>query len=237
MNISSDHAALTRSLAENATKLSSALNTFHFDFTTLVSRTSTCGHTELRDLQHKISGLEANIKQLYIGIGGLRGAEISFLVFSAFRVIAASGRVGKSKITRRKPSLHGVDLASIGTLYDHLDRTQNEIAHAHYASQVSHRRTDVLTTARTTLSMLVSDEMLTVETGLSLFLSIWSRLQTDCTDILKWLQNGKHHSVTADLPPPIASYLEGSRTLYASIGDALGIYVAGIDPSHFVNKH
>ena len=73
--------------------------------------------------------------------------------------------------------------------------TQNEIAHAHYASQVSHRKTDVLTTARTTLSMLVSDEMLTIETGLSLFLSIWSRLQTDCMDILKWLQKGKHHSV------------------------------------------
>jgi len=106
MNISSDHAALTRSLAENAVKLNSTLNTFHFEFATLVSRTATSGQTELRELQHKISELEASVKQLYIGIGRLRGAEVSFLVFSAFRVVAASGRVGKSKCTRQKPVSH-----------------------------------------------------------------------------------------------------------------------------------
>jgi hypothetical protein len=75
MSISSDHAALTKSLAENAVKLNSNLNSFHSEFAQLVSRSaSTSGRTELRDLQHKISELEANVKQLY--------AEVRFIPWS-----------------------------------------------------------------------------------------------------------------------------------------------------------
>jgi hypothetical protein len=80
------------------------------------------------------------------------------------------------------------------------------------------------------MSTLVSDEMIAIESGISFFLSIWSRLQWDCTDILHWLQNPRNHPET---PGAIVSLLDGGQTLYATVADALDTCVMGIDPSHF----
>ena len=73
--------------------------------------------------------------------------------------------------------------------------TRNEVTHAQYTAQVCHRKTDALTTAQTMISTLVSDEMIAIESSLSFFLSIWSRLQYDCNDILHWLQHSRGHPV------------------------------------------
>ena len=72
---------------------------------------------------------------------------------------------------------------------------RNEVTHAQYTAQVCHRKTDALTTAQTAISILVSDEMVAIESSLSFFLSIWSRLQFDCNDILYWLQHPRGHPV------------------------------------------
>lgn len=69
------------------------------------------------------------------------------------------------------------------------------MAHAHYAVQISHRQKDILTTVRSAMSTLVSDEILTVQSGLTFFLAIWSGLQTDCTDIYNWLKDPGSHPV------------------------------------------
>lgn len=66
---------------------------------------------------------------------------------------------------------------------------RNEVAHAQYASQLRQSRTDPLATAQTMVSAFLLDQMLTSESGLSLFLSIWSRLRTDCNEIFHWLKN------------------------------------------------
>jgi len=66
---------------------------------------------------------------------------------------------------------------------------RNEVAHAQYASQLRQSRTDPLAAAQTMVSAFLLDQMLTSESGLSLFLSIWSRLRTDCNEIFHWLKN------------------------------------------------
>ena len=101
------------------------------------------------------------------------------------------------------------DLANVGRAYESTDRTfllstkevqgylflslatgkRNEVAHAQYASQLRQSRTDPLATAQTMLSAFLLDQMLTSESGSSLFLSIWSRLRTDCNEIFHWLKN------------------------------------------------
>lgn len=78
--------------------------------------------------------------------------------------------------------------------------TRNELVHANYAAQVSHRQTDVLTTVRTMISSLVTDQLFGMESTLSLFLSIWAMLQTDCMGILMWLQGPRQPGVCHSLP-------------------------------------
>ncbi|KAK7460878.1 hypothetical protein VKT23_008807 [Stygiomarasmius scandens] len=84
------------------------------------------------------------------------------------------------------------------------------------------------------MSKLVSDEILLIEAELSFFVSIWLRLQTDCVEIMRWLENPRSNLPT---PASVQSYMESGLTLYASIADALDLYVAGIDPSYFANGH
>lgn len=126
--------------------------------------------------------------------------------------------------------------------------TRNEVAHAQYSAQVCHRKADAIIAAQTTISALVSDEMIIIESGLSLFLSVWSRLQFDCAELLQWLQAPKTHPVRRyslnteasrlnyvlkELPLVIVSLLDSNHTLYASMADALDSCVMGIDPSLF----
>ena len=74
---------------------------------------------------------------------------------------------------------------------------QNEVAHAQYAAQMRQSRTDPVATAHTMLSAFCLDQLLTSESGLSLYLAIWSRLRTDCSDILYWIKNPSGQSVSA----------------------------------------
>jgi hypothetical protein len=57
-------------------------------------------------------------------------------------------------------------------------------------------RTDPVATAHTMLSAFCLDQLLTSESGLSLYLAIWSRLRTDCSDILYWIKNPAGQSVS-----------------------------------------
>ena len=80
-------------------------------------------------------------------------------------------------------------------LISQLSGKRNEVAHAQYAAQLRHSGKDFLSGVQTTLATLVSDDMLTFESGLSLFLSVWSRLRTDCSEIFHWLQNPSPQAV------------------------------------------
>lgn len=66
---------------------------------------------------------------------------------------------------------------------------RNEVAHAQYAAQLRQDRVDPLATAQTMLSAFLLDQMLSSESGLSIFLSIWARLRTDCNEIYHWVKN------------------------------------------------
>ncbi|THV05761.1 hypothetical protein K435DRAFT_890403 [Dendrothele bispora CBS 962.96] len=231
MNISSDHAALTRTLVDKSLQLSANINSFHTDLAKLASQRANGSQRELQELARKLTELENTVRQLVMCLHKLRHIDVTYLAISALRLSSFSGRrPSRTKITHHRLAFPGPDLNSIGKLYERLDATQNEIVHAHYAAQVSHRRTDVLTTARTAIAKLVSDEILTIEAKLSFFMSIWLRLQTDCVEIMRWLENSRNNMPT---PASVHSYMESGLTLYASIADALDIYVAGIDPSHF----
>ncbi|KAL0946185.1 hypothetical protein HGRIS_012446 [Hohenbuehelia grisea] len=230
IKVSSDHAALTRSLAENVLKLNSSLSGFHTGFTRFAASRVSSGQTELRNLRHKISELETELKQLYIGVGRLVGVEVGFLVYSTFRTIISASRSGRNKVSRHRLALHGSDAIAVGRLYEQLDRTHNEVAHADYAAQVSHRRNDSVTTSRAAVSSLASDQMMAIQGSLGLFLAIWSRLQTDCTEILRWVQTT--HSPN-DLPPSLTVYLQGGQTFYSTLAQSLDAFVSAIDPSLF----
>lgn len=128
---------------------------------------------------------------------------------------------------------------------------RNEVAHAQYAAQLRQSRTDPVATAHTMLSAFSLDQLLTSESGLSLYLAIWSRLRTDCSDIFHWIKNPPGQSVgsvspshlgtiietcTQNVPPVILSYLEGGSTLYATLATALDVYAAGVDPSLYASE-
>ena len=69
-------------------------------------------------------------------------------------------------------------------------------------------RTDPVATAHTMLSAFCLDQLLTSESGLSLYLAIWSRLRTDCSDILYWIKNPAGQSVSAVLPVFLSPFVE-----------------------------
>ena len=66
---------------------------------------------------------------------------------------------------------------------------RSEVIHAQYAAQVRQSRTDPVATAHSMLSAFCLDQLLTSESGLTLYLAIWSRLRTDCSDILHWIKS------------------------------------------------
>jgi hypothetical protein len=116
--------------------------------------------------------------------------------------------------------------------------TRNEIAHAQYTTQISHRKSDVLSKARTAISDLVPQEILMLEGALSLFTTTWLRLQTDSLDIFNWVQHNRVSSFSSELKPPdlvkepppcISAYLHGGYTVYSTLVNALDTYVEAID--------
>lgn len=91
--------------------------------------------------------------------------------------------------------------------------------------------------------------MVAVQAMLGLCLAIWARLQTDCMEILGWLQGSSHnvsrnnslsHIINDDpfspfqaFPSVLSAYMEGGHTIYAPLARALDTFTASIDPSLF----
>jgi len=212
--------------------VSSLLLGFHVEFSKLASSHVSSGQKEILDLSHRLSELEGYIRQLCISNCEISNPDVSHIVFSTFRIVVGSGRrPGRSKITHQRLALTD-DLASVARAYEGLDRKRNEVAHAQYAAQLRHSGKDFLSGVQTTLAALVSDDMLTFESGLSLFLSVWSRLRTDCSEIFHWLQSP---SPQAKIPLAVTTYAESSHNLYVTLTGALDVCAASIDPSLCAN--
>jgi len=233
MTISAEHAALTISLIERTTRLSTLLAGFSNDFAKLVSRHPISGQKEMCDLSLRMSELEKHIQNLFLVTGKLSSTDITHLMFNSVRLVSSAGRTGgRSKLFRKRITLGG-DLSNIGKVYEQLDRKRNEVAHAQYAAQLCQSRTDPVATAHNMLSAFCLDQLLTSESGLSLYLAIWSRLKADCSDILYWIKTPPGQS---NVPPVISSYLEDGSTLYATLATALDVYAAGVDPSLYASE-
>ncbi|KAF8809624.1 hypothetical protein BYT27DRAFT_7093581 [Phlegmacium glaucopus] len=233
MTISAEHAALTRSLVERTIRVNTLLSGFSNEFAKLVSRHPISGQKEMCDLSLRVSELEKHIQCLFLVTGDLSSVDITHLMFNSVRLVSSAGRTGGgSKLFRKHVILTG-DLSNIGKAYEQLDRKRNEVAHAQYAAQLRQSRTDPVATAHTMLSAFSLDQLLTSESGLSLYLAIWSRLRTDCSDIFHWIKNPPGQS---NVPPVILSYLEGGATLYTTLATALDIYAAGVDPSLYASE-
>lgn len=120
---------------------------------------------------------------------------------------------------------------------------RNEVAHAQYSSQIRMQQNDCLAIAHSTLASLVADVSLSLESGLVLFLSIWSRLRMDCGEILQWISAaapavrrciivlGKLSltAVNQEAPLVLVGYQECGPALYVTLSLALQSCVSSID--------
>ncbi|KAE9392642.1 hypothetical protein BT96DRAFT_265825 [Gymnopus androsaceus JB14] len=216
MNISSDTMSNTRKLVETQLKLNNDLTSFHTEFVK-IAHLKADEQKELEDLDPQFSQLEKTIRQIYLVNGQMTEPDVTLLAFSALRM--SSPR--RTKLSHRQLMLPGPALSEMNRLYEDLEQTQNEIAHVLYNSQVCHRQTDITTMTRIAISTLVKEESLTTEPILTFFVSIWARLQADCLDILRWLQDEREPSCT---PFCIKAYVDSGHTLYLSVADALDVY-------------
>jgi len=122
---------------------------------------------------------------------------------------------------------------------------RNEVAHVQYAAQMLQSPVDPLSSAHTSLCAFFLEELLTTEAALNLFLSIWSRLRNDCTEIFQWLNDPNNQTVgTFSLTPrvlaltillvfqmtptTISCYMETAATLYTPLTTSLDIYTVGL---------
>ncbi|TFK31724.1 hypothetical protein BDQ12DRAFT_92884 [Crucibulum laeve] len=232
MNISADHANATTSLLDRALKFNAVLASFHTEFAKFASHRVQTGQKEMRDLSYKIIELQAHVQQICVLNRDIATSDVTHLMFNTLRMVSSSGRKSsRSRVSHQRLILNN-DLAVIGTAYEQLDLRRNELAHAHYASQICHSKTEVLTSIQASLSTMTSEEILTFESGLSVFLSVWGRLRNDCTEILHWIRSSSGQSY----PSVIASYMDGGNTLYGPIANALDGCIRGIDPSRFMSK-
>ncbi|KAF9078443.1 hypothetical protein BDP27DRAFT_1412431 [Rhodocollybia butyracea] len=215
MNISSDTMSNTRALVEDQLKLNGNLTSFHADFVK-IAKFKTDVQKEPEDLMAKYSELEKTIRQIYLFNGQVTEPDVTLLTFSALRM---SSRC--TKFSHRQLIFPGPVLTTIKKLYEALEDTQNGIAHALYNSQVSHRQTDITTTVRIAIPSLVSEEIIMTEPSLTFFVSIWARLQADCLDILRWLQEDRE---PLHIPFCVKAYVESGHTLYLSVAEALDVY-------------
>ncbi|KAF5392665.1 hypothetical protein D9757_000934 [Collybiopsis confluens] len=216
--ISSDTMCNTRNLVETQLKLNADLASFHNEFME-VSNQKAANRKVLQDLTPKMAELEQTIRQIYLVNGQVTEPDVTLLAFSALRIPSTSRR--RTKLSHRQLILPGSELSAVKKLYEALEQSENGIAHALYNSKVSHRQTDLTTTTRIAISSLVSEEILTTEPILTFFVSIWARLQADCLDILRWLQQDRKPSQT---PSCIKAFVESGHTLYLSVADALDVY-------------
>ncbi|KAF8634374.1 hypothetical protein AX15_000944 [Amanita polypyramis BW_CC] len=230
MSISADNANLTRSLAGRTLQFSSALNAIHTEIAKAARQKNGESHKELGHLVRKLSDLDSSVQQICAANLKITMPDVGHLVYSVFRTIETGlRRPGRSKVCHKRVSLRR-DLSTIGSHYEQLEQTYNEVAHVHYAIQTGPARSDALVNGvQTHLALLISEILLTTESIISLFLAIWSKLQCDCTEILYWL-NGTGPE-NGPSPACISVYVEQGKTLYAGIASALDVFVSSFDPS------
>ncbi|KAJ7628570.1 hypothetical protein FB45DRAFT_40738 [Roridomyces roridus] len=227
MAISAEQAALTFQLVDKAAKLNTSSSNFHADIARATSQRAQSGQRELQDLAQKIGFLQTNVQNLFSGTSKLSCPDVTFVAFAAFRVVAATGRQSsKTKLARYQLALNA-DLSQMANLFQELDGTRNQIAHAQYTTQISHRKSDALSTARIAISDLVPSQISTLETTLSLFMAVWLRLQADCLDIFNWVTNNR------EPPPCISAYLRGGYTIYSVLAGSLDSYAEAMDLEQF----
>ncbi|KAF8208307.1 hypothetical protein K438DRAFT_1813786 [Mycena galopus ATCC 62051] len=191
MSISAEQAALTFQLVQKVILLNSETCNFHTEIARATSQRASSGQRELQDLAQKILLLQNNVQNLFSESFKLSRPDATYVAFTAFRLIASAGRQSSKAKLSRYPLTLDNDLSQMSTLFQELDATRNEVAHAQYTAQISHRKSDVLSKARTTISDLVPNEMLVLEAALSLFTAIWMRLQADSLDIFNWVQHNR----------------------------------------------
>ncbi|KAJ7747980.1 hypothetical protein DFH07DRAFT_1062673 [Mycena maculata] len=231
ISISAEQAALTFQLVEKTVNLISLSNSTHTEIARIASQRSQSGQRELQDLAQKMLLLQTNVQNVFSGSSKLSCPDVTYVAFTAFRLIAAAGRQSsKAKLPRYHLTLNGNDLSQMSTLFQDLDGTRNAVAHAQYTTQISHRTSDVLSKAQTAISDLVPNQMLTLETALTLFMGIWLTLQADCLEIVNWIQNQDN----PEPPSSVSAYLHG-YTIYSVLATSLDNYVEAIDLQHFAN--
>ncbi|KJA25325.1 hypothetical protein HYPSUDRAFT_64904 [Hypholoma sublateritium FD-334 SS-4] len=153
-------------------------------------------------------------------------ADVTHLAFTASRLVSSAGHTtGRSRITRKPIILDG-ELINIGRAYEHTDKKRSEVAHAQYNSQLRQDRVNPLATAQTMFSAFLLDQMLTSECGLGIFMAIWDRLRTDCSEIYHWVKNPQ-----IAVPVAILCYRESKSTLYGPLATSLDVFATAIDPS------
>ncbi|KAJ7135436.1 hypothetical protein C8R43DRAFT_894099 [Mycena crocata] len=212
MTISAEQAALTFQLVERAVKLNSVLSNFHTDIARATSQRASSGQRELPDLVKKIVLLQTNILYIYNNLNLPQRLSIT-MIFPKCRTCSRTLMVCMYQCT----------IFDSSSVADSILGARNEVAHAQYATQISHRKSDVLSKARTTVSDLVPIVMVTLEETLSFIMAIWLRLQADCLDIFNWIQSNR------EPPPCISIYLNGGYTLYSQLASCLDAYVEAID--------
>ncbi|KAJ7031638.1 hypothetical protein C8F04DRAFT_695714 [Mycena alexandri] len=247
MTISAEQAALTFQLVQKATALNAMTSKFHTEIARATSQRASSGQRELQDLAQKILMLQNNVQKcvspliklkdnddrrfsLYSASFKLSCPDVTYVAFTAFRLVATAGRQSaKAKLSRYPLTLDNSDLSEMSNLFQDLNGTQSEVAHAQYTTQISHRKSDVLSKARIATSDLVPNQILLLEPILSLVTAIWLRLQGDSLDVLNWVQNNR------EPPPCISTYLQGGHTIYSALANCLDNFVEVIDLQQFAS--
>ncbi|KAJ6511376.1 hypothetical protein C8R47DRAFT_963807 [Mycena vitilis] len=223
MTISAEQAAFSVELVEKAVNLNSMLCNFHTEILRATSQRASSGQRELQDLSQKILLLQKNVQK------SVR-ISLSFAGCSrTFRLITCSGRQSSKTRLCRYPLTLDNGLSQISNQFQEFDGTQSAVAHAQYTTQISHRKSDVLSNARTAISDLVPHEILTIEATFSHLTAIWLRLQTDSSEIFNWVQTNR------EPPPSISAYLHGGYTVYSALANSLDAYVEAIDLQPYTN--
>ncbi|PPQ66430.1 hypothetical protein CVT24_007196 [Panaeolus cyanescens] len=227
MTISAEHASLTQSQVEHFLSITTHFMAFLKEFSKVTTKHSPAGQKEMYDLSHRVFEFSNCIQSLLHSELQISSTDSVYVMFTSSRLVASSGRSGgRSKLTRQQIALDG-GLANIGHAYSQMDAKQNELAHAQYSSQIRQSRTDHLGNAHTQLISFLVEYLMASESTLSLFLSIWSRLRTDCTEVFYWSKSGPSPSTT---PNSIAFFMEGGLTLYTPLASGLDILASdGVD--------
>lgn len=225
MSISAEHAANTRTLVERALSLVQQMVAFHTEVAKLLTRRLTDGQKEVYTLAAQLSEMATQVRQLCVLNTEFQRPDVTHVSFAVFKIVSCTGtRPNRSKIPHQRMMM-SESMTKVTQAYHGLDSKRNEVAHAQYSSQIRMQQNDCLAIAHSTLASLVADVSLSLESGLVLFLSIWSRLRMDCGEILQWISA----AAPAEAPLVLVGYQECGPALYVTLSLALQSCVSSID--------